>query len=189
MLLISNTFWFLDHKKEQKRNETIQSELTKFKGESIRLENEVSQLTGDYDQLYKEKNGQANEKLLSVANELFSYLYDYDTSKKNDSIADRKKKAAKLTTESALNTLFPRDADQGAYTVTSVSKIEGNEGKPEVYLMSSDDKEIQALILVTYSVSIAGSEKIDGSNMFKAKFNPKNQEFIEMKNLGQISIP
>lgn len=186
LVLSSNLFWVMDRQKDQKKMDTLQTELTKVKGNSLHLENEVEKLSSEYDQLYQEKNGQAKEHLLAVANELFSYTSEYDTSKKEDSIANRKKKAEKLTTKAALETLFPKDADKGVSTITSVSRIEGNEGKPEVYLMSSDEKEVKALILVQYSISIAGSEKIEGSSMYKTTFDPRTQLFTEIKNLGEV---
>lgn len=186
LVLSSNLFWIMDRQKGQKKMDTLQTELTKVKGNSLHLENEVEKLSTEYDQLYQEKNGQANEHLLAAANELFSYTSEYDTSKKEDSIANRKKKAEKLTTRAALETLFPKDTDKGVSTITSVSKIEGNEGKPEVYLMSSDEKEVKALILVQYSISIAGSEKIEGSSMYKTTFDPRTQLFTEIKNLGEV---
>lgn len=188
LLLLSNLFWYMDRQKEQKKMAVLQTELTKVKGESLNLENESEKLSSDYDQLYKEKNGQAKKNLLEAANKLFSYTSEYDTAKKEDSIASRKKKAEKLTTNAALDTLFPKDADKGVSTITSVSKIEGNDGKPEVYLMSSDEKEVKALILVQYSVSIAGSEKIEGSTMYKTTFDPRIQQFTEIKNLGEVQL-
>lgn len=182
LVLSSNLFWVMDRQKDQKKMDTLQTELTKVKGNSLHLE----KLSSEYDQLYQEKNGQAKEHLLAAANELFSYTSEYDTSKKGDSIANRKKKAEKLTTKAALETLFPKDADKGVSTITSVSRIEGNEGKPEVYLMSSDEKEVKALVLVQYSISIAGSEKIEGSSMYKTTFDPRTQLFTEIKNLGEV---
>lgn len=186
LVLSSNLFWVMDRQKDQKKMDTLQTELTKVKGNSLHLENEVEKLSSEYDQLYQEKNGQAKEHLLAAANELFSYTSKYDTSKKEDSIANRKKKAEKLTTKAALETLFPKDAHKGVSTITSVSRIEGNEGKPEVYLMSSDEKDVKALILVKYSISIAGSEKIEGSSMYKTTFDPRTQLFTEIKNLGEV---
>lgn len=92
LVLSSNLFWVMDRQKDQKKMDTLQTELTKVKGNSLHLENEVEKLSSEYDQLYQEKNGQAKEHLLAVANELFSYTSEYDTSKKEDSIANRKRK-------------------------------------------------------------------------------------------------
>lgn len=188
LILLSNLFWYTECQKDQEKIDSLQTELTKVKGESLHLENVSKKLSSDYDQLYKEKNGQAKENLLAAANELFSYTSDYDTRKKEDSIANRKKKAEKLTTDAALETLFPKDADKGVSTITSVSKIEGHGGKPEVYLMSSDEKEVKALVLVQYSISIAGSDKIEGSTMYKTTFDSRTQQFTEIKNLGEVQL-
>lgn len=137
----------------------------------------------------QEKNGQANERLLKASKELFSYVSNYDTAKKEDSIANCKKKAEKLTNVSALEAIFPKDADEGVSTVTAVSQIEGNGGAPEVYLLSSDSKEVQALVIVKYGVSIAGSEKIIGTNMYRVKFDQPTKKFVSIENLGEVNLP
>ena len=188
VVLLSNLFWYKEHQKGQKKMASLQTEVTKVAGEALQLESESEKLSREYDQLYKEKNGQAKEDLLAAANELFAYISEYDTSKKEDSIANRKRKAEKLATRAAIETLFPKDADKGVSTVTSVSKIEGNDGKPEVYLMSSDEREIQALVLVQYSISIAGSDKIEGSTMYKTTFDPPTKQFTEIKNLDEVQL-
>ena len=55
--------------------------------------------------------------------------------------------------------------------------------------MSSDEKNLTAMVLVNYSLSIAGSEKQEGKFLYKIVFDPAVKQVIEIKNIGEISIP
>jgi len=64
-------------------------------------------LDSKYNELYKQKNDNANEQLLKATNDVFSSLFDYDTTK--DSIKDRREKASKFTTEEALEVIIDNE--------------------------------------------------------------------------------
>lgn len=72
----------------------------------VTLTKENKALDSKYNELYKQKNDNANEQLLKATNVVFSSLFDYDT--KKDSIKDRREKASKFTTEEALEAIYPK---------------------------------------------------------------------------------
>lgn len=187
LLLLTGMFTLLNdnHEKAQSIKE-LQQQNTSLKGNESKLSMKYTQLSEQYDALNKEKNGSANEGLLTATNELFKNVYNYDTSKKTDSVVSRKENSKQFANAATLDLLFSKDADKLTPTVTTVSKLEST---PEVYRMSSDEKNLTALVLVNYSLSIAGSEKQDGSFMYKMTFDPALKQITAIKNVGEIRIP
>lgn len=186
LLVVTNVYWFNNSRNDSSSIESLQKEHNKIKGDALSLESELEKVSSDYDELYKEKNGQANEKLTNAARDLFSLVFSYDTGEKEDNVTNRKKKASDLTEQAALNALFPSDDDKWTATVRTVSELDGD---PEVYFVPSDQPKTEALILVGFSNSIAGSEKIKGTNMYKVSFDQTSQKFVSIKNLGILNIP
>lgn len=178
--------WNNDRQKNENKINALEKTISQQKKEKEELTGQIDQLTKEYDSLYKEKNGLANDRLLTATNKLFSAVSEYDTSKEQDSIHERKNRAAEVADATALEGIFPKDADKGAATVTTISKLEKT---PEVYLLSSDDKEVRALVWTDYSVSIAGSEKQEGTNLYKVAFNQLTQKFVSIENLGSVKTP
>ena len=105
--------------------------------------------------------------------------------KEEDSIEKRKQESVQYATNQALNGLFPKNATNSVASVSTVSKMEK---EPEVYIMSSDDKEVRALVVISYSVSIAGSEAQKGTFMYKVTFEPQQEKFTSIKNLGEVNL-
>lgn len=178
--------WNKDRQKNENKISTLETTISQQKQEKNELTGEIDRLTKEYDSLYKEKNGLANDRLLIATNKLFSAVSEYDTSKEQDSILERKNRAAEVADATALEGIFPKDADKGAATVTTISKLEKT---PEVYLLSSDDKEVRALVWTDYSISIADSEKQKGTNLYKVTFNQLTQKFVSIENLGSVKTP
>lgn len=55
--------------------------------------------------------------------------------------------------------------------------------------MASEKQEIKALVMVEYSVTIAGSNAQKGTFMYKVSFDPTAKQFTSVKNLGEIHVP
>ncbi|EOH86324.1 hypothetical protein [Enterococcus pallens] len=185
-LLISAFSWVNDSQKKVQTIKELKQENASLKAKDTKLSIQYTQLSEQYDTLNKEKNGSANESLLTTTNELFKAVYNYDTEKKSDSVAARKEKAKPYANSSTLDALFSKDPEKLTTTVTTVSKLEGD---PEVYRMSSDEMNLTAMVLVKYSLSIAGSEKQESEFMYKIVFDPTLKQVTEVKNIGQVMIP
>lgn len=188
-LLIVLTGMFTLVNTNQKNSQTIeelQEETTHLKSQNTKLSSKYTQLSEQYDLLNKEKNGSANKALLTATKELFQLVYSYDTGKKAESVAARKEKAKPYANTSTLDTLFSKDPEKLTPTVSTISILEG---EPEVYRMSSNAKELTAMVLVNYSLSIAESEKQEGKFMYQIVFDPMHKQVTGLKNIGEISIP
>ncbi|MDA9469894.1 hypothetical protein [Enterococcus sp. 5H] len=172
---------------QRQKNELLDQKETihMYEEKQKKAEEEVAELTNQVEKLYVERNGTANEQLEIATKELFSMVYNYRTDREEDSVKERKNKARTLTSEKALNSLFPEDAETIVPSISTVSVLEGT---PEIYLMPSNEKELTALIVVPYSVSIAGSEKQTGTFMYKAIFNPERNQFTQIENVGSVPI-
>lgn len=173
-----------DNRKKAQNIQTLQQETERLKINDTKLSKKYVQLSEQYDALNKEKNGSANESLLTTTNELFRLVYTYDTEKNSDSVAARKEKSKPYANASTLDNLFSKDPENLPSTVTTISKLKG---EPEVYRMSSDDENLTALVLVNYSLSIARSEKRESQFMYKIVFNPSLKQVTEIKNIGEIT--
>lgn len=191
ILLMSSTLFLMfssinDNREKDQNLKDLQQENVSLKSNVAKLSTKYNQLTEQYNSLNKEKNGSANESLLTTTNELFKTVYSYDTQKDSDSVAARKEKAKPYANTSTLDALFSKDPDKLTSTVTTVSKLEG---EPEVYRMSSDEKSLTALVLINYSLTIAGSEKHDGKFMYKVVFDPTLKQITDVENIGEVNVP
>lgn len=97
-----------------------------------------------------------------------------------------KKQTQSLAEPAAVEALFPKDADKGVATVSTVSAFDN---PPEVYLLSSDDKEVKALVWIDYSVSFAEGESQKGTILYKVQFNQMTEKFESVQNLGTVNTP
>lgn len=163
-------------------NEKLQA----HKKNEVELNEELAALTVNYEDLFKEKNSYANDVLVEKANDLFSLVFEYDSSKKEDSIAKRKQAAAKIATDAAVNELFPADAAEGGSSVNTVSKLKK---EPEVFVSAHSDDNISALVMIEYSVSIADSEDLSGNLMYKVSYNNLEKKITAIVNIGEVRIP
>lgn len=188
-VVILVTFAFVWNKEKQKSEQEISAlkeEVLLQESNKKELNQEIEKITKQYENLYKEKHGLANEKLLNASEKLFSNVVVYDTEKKEDSISERKKRTQALAEPAAVEALFPKDADKGVATVSTVSDFEN---PPEVYLLSSDDKEVKALVWIDYSVSFAEGESQKGTILYKVQFNQMTEKFESVQNLGTVNTP
>ena len=117
-------------------------------------------------------------------NALFSLLFDYDFSNKEQTVAKRKEKATVYATEQGLSGVFPRDADKVVPSVVTVSQLDK---APEIYRTTQKDtgKEKTALVRLEYSVRIAGSQTQRGNFIYKVTFNEESKKFTTIENLGE----
>ncbi|MGL9757233.1 hypothetical protein [Enterococcus sp. DIV2324] len=171
--------------KDTKKIEALQKENQLLKQKESDVVETNQQLTDQLDTLNTEKNGTANDALTDSARDLFSTAFDYCTERKEDSVKNRKEKALKIATEKAVDGLFPKDAASGNPSVKTTSRLKGD---PEVYLMPSNDKQLTALVIVHYAVSIADSEDQTGSFMYKVKYDSTENRFTSIENAGVVTI-
>lgn len=184
-LMVVGVSWYSQTNTDKQKIERLEKKVkTLSKGESD-VKKEYRQLWDDYEELYTEKNGTANDALLKTTSELFTTVFSYRSEKEEDSVANRKKRGEEYATNQALNGVFPKDATDAVASVSTVSKLTE---EPEVYIMSSNDKEIKALVVLSYSVSIAGSEAQKGTFMYKISFNPQQNKITSTKNLGELNL-
>ena len=178
--------WNQEKQKNEQEISALKAEILLQESNKKELNQEIEKITNQYDNLYKEKHGLANEKLLKASEKLFSNVVVYDTEKKEDSISERKKRTQSLAEPAAVEALFPKDADKGVATVSTVSAFDN---PPEVYLLSSDDKEVKALVWIDYSVSFAEGESQKGTILYKVQFNQMTEKFESVQNLGTVNTP
>src|SRR5574337_824149 len=145
------------------------------------LTKENKALVSKYNELYKQKNDNANEQLLKATNVVFSSLFDYDT--KKDSIKDRREKASKFTTEEALEAILPKEATTYNASVKSVSKIKG---KPQVYFEPSSDKKQKVLVIIDNEIVIDNNYPTEAKWQYEATFDTDKNVFVELKMLGEL---
>ena len=138
-------------------------------------------LDSKYNELYKQKNDNANEQLLKATNDVFSSLFDYDTTK--DSIKDRREKASKFTTEEALEAILPKEATTYNASVKSVSKIKG---KPQVYFEPSSDKKQKVLVIIDNEIVIDNNYPTEAKWQYEGTFDTDKNVFVELKMLGEL---
>ncbi|OTO77410.1 MULTISPECIES: hypothetical protein [unclassified Enterococcus] len=187
VFLLTAMFALLNDTHEKSKSiKLLKQDNANLKSNVADLSNKYTQLSEQYDALNREKNGSANESLLNTTNELFKMVYTYDTVKKSDSVAARKEKAKSYANASTLDALFSKEPEKLLSTVTTVSKMEGI---PEVYRMSSDEKNLTAMVLINYSFSIAGSDKQESKFMYRIVFDPALNKVTEVKNIGEVNIP
>lgn len=186
ILIVAIGIGFSSSQKENKQTiDRLEKKVKTLSEGETSVKKEYRQLWDDYEKLYTEKNGTANESLLTSTNELFSKVFSYRSEKEEDSIEKRKQESVQYATNQALNGLFPKNATDSVASVSTVSKMDK---EPEVYIMSSDNKEIRALVVISYSVSIAGSEAQKGTFMYKVTFEPQQGKFTHIKNLGEVNL-
>jgi hypothetical protein len=138
-------------------------------------------LDSKYNELYKQKNDNANEQLLKATNDVFSSLFDYDTTK--DSIKDRREKASKFTTEEALEAILPKEATTYNASVKSVSKIKG---KPQVYFEPSSDKKQKVLVIIDNEIVIDNNYPTEAKWQYEGTFDTEKNIFVQLKMLGEL---
>lgn len=186
LLIVGGYGAYSNHQADTKKLSNLQEKIEKQTEKEEESNKNIDQLSQQLNILYTEKNGTANESLTSTTKELFSTVYNYRTDREEDSVKARKTKAAKYATETALNGIFPKDADKAVASISTVSRMVDD---PEIYLMPTNEKELTALIVIHYAVSIAGSKEQTGTFMYKAGFDPEAIKFTEVTNVGEVNIP
>lgn len=139
-------------------------------------------LDSKYNELYEQKNGNANQQLVLATNGVFSSLFDYDT--KKISIADRREKASQFTTNEALEAIFPKQKNAYNASVQTISKLKE---QPQIFYAPTNDKTQKVLIIVENEVTIQGSDKIGAKFMYQAEFDPIANKFLSLKNAGTLN--
>jgi len=167
---------------EEKQHQTETKKLTE---KEARTNERMKQLSDQYDKLFAEKNGTENEVLLAATKTLFSAVYTYDTSDKKQSVFHRKNEASKVANDSALEALFPKDADTITASVTTVSTLDH---APECYIMSANDREVKALVVVKNTIKIAEGDQLTDSYIYKIIYDASRNQFVEIVSLGNIKL-
>lgn len=162
-----------------------QTELSNVKEINKQLSDRTAELSTQYDRLYAEKNGTKNQDLLSASKKLFEAVYNYDTENKKQSVYHRKQKASEFADNNALDSLFPKDAETIVPSVTTVSTLDND---PECYVMSSDSRDVKALVVVKNTLTIAGGEDMSDSFIYKVTFDASKNQFTEIISLGNIKL-
>lgn len=139
-------------------------------------------LDSKYNELYEQKNGNANQQLVLATNGVFSSLFDYDT--KKISIADRREKASQFTTDEALEAIFPKQKKAYNASVQTISKLKE---QPQIFYAPTNNKTQKVLIIVENEVTIQGSDKIGAKFMYQAEFDPITNKFVSLKNAGTLN--
>lgn len=139
-------------------------------------------LDSKYNELYEQKNGNANQQLVLATNGVFSSLFDYDT--KKISIADRREKASQFTTNEALEAIFPKQKNAYNASVQTISKLKE---QPQIFYAPTNSKTQKVLIIVENEVTIQGSDKIGAKFMYQAEFDPVKNQFVSLKNAGTLN--
>lgn len=184
VILVLGGFWVVSERQEQGREiQRYQQELAKQKETLVENEQRLEKFSKQTETAPKETN---NEGLITATSHLFSAVFDYHSDREKESVKARKEQASAYANQQALNGLFPKDADTIPPSVTTVSRLER---EPEVYVMASEKQEIKALVMVEYSVTIAGSNAQKGTFMYKVSFDPTAKQFTSVKNLGEIHVP
>ncbi|OTO02236.1 hypothetical protein [Enterococcus sp. 5B3_DIV0040] len=184
ILLVLGGFWFVSERKEQGREiQRYQQALAKQKETLVETEQRLEKFSKQTETKPKETS---NEGLVTATSQLFSAVFDYHSDREKESVKARKEQASAFANQQALNGLFPKDADTITPSVITVSRLER---EPEIYVMASEKQEIKALVLVEYSVTIAGSNAQKGTFMYKVSFDPIAKQFTAVKNLGDIHVP
>ncbi|HAP9673205.1 TPA: hypothetical protein IWK89_000801 [Enterococcus faecium] len=184
VILVLGGFWVVSERQEQGREiQRYQQELAKQKETLVENEQRLEKFSKQTETAPKETN---NEGLITATSQLFSAVFDYHSDREKESVKARKEQASAYANQQALNGLFPKDADTITPSVTTVSRLER---EPEVYVMASEKQEIKALVMVEYSVTIAGSNAQKGTFMYKVSFDPTAKQFTSVKNLGEIHVP
>lgn len=146
------------------------------------LTKQNKELHNKYNELYEQKNGNANEQLVLATKGVFSSIFNYDT--KKDTIKDRRENASKFTTEEALETIFPKEATSYNASVQTVSKLKG---EPQIFYAPTNDKKQKVLIVVDNAITIAGSDPQEATFMYRAEFDPVKNQFVSLKNAGTLN--
>lgn len=184
VILVLGGFWVVSERQEQGREiQRYQQELAKQKETLVENEQRLEKFSKQTETAPKETN---NEGLITATSHLFSAVFDYHSDREKESVKARKEQASAYANQQALNGLFPKDADTITPSVTTVSRLER---EPEIYVMASEKQEIKALVMVEYSVTIAGSNAQKGTFMYKVSFDPTAKQFTSVKNLGEIHVP
>ncbi|WP_368264629.1 hypothetical protein [Enterococcus innesii] len=169
--------------------EGIQEQLANEKEKNAKLQEELEQEKQKYEDLNRETYGPEKQALYQAIDETFSLICDYDTTKREDSVANRKKKLEQWVTSTGINDLFPNDADQGEYSVETRSYLSE---EPEVYLMTDMRKvtngKLLALVMVRFEFSVAGSDAQKGHALYKVIFDRKERKLADLDNLGDIDV-
>lgn len=187
VLIVIGGFWLYTEKNQRTTEiDNLKQALVKQKKLTAKKATAAEKVTKQYDVLYQEKSGNSNEDLVSAAKGLFSTIYEYKSDTKEGLVQTRKDAASKYAEAKALETLFPKGSEKSTSSVTSVSQLEKD---PEVYLMATASKEQSALVMIHYSVSIAGSEKQKGTFMYKVIFDVPSKKFIAIQNIGDVDVP
>ncbi|EPH75341.1 hypothetical protein D929_00824 [Enterococcus faecalis 02-MB-P-10] len=170
-----------------------EKELTQLKEKEVQVtkekqavEQQLEQRTQELTNERKKQTHQTQKTVTKTAKSLFSTAFDYQSDKASDSIKKRKEKATQWANEEVVNQLFPKDADQAKPSVQTVSTLEQT---PHVYLQEVEKATDPqpALVTVSYSVTIAGSDKQTGSFLYRVVFDPQSQTFTQLRNLGAIN--
>lgn len=139
-------------------------------------------LDSKYNELYEQKNGNANKQLVLATKGVFSSIFNYDT--KKDTIKDRREKASKFTTGQALESIFPKETTSYSASVQTISKLKDD---PQIFYAPTNEQNQKVLIIVDNAITIAGSDPQEATFMYHAEFDPVKNQFVSLKNAGTLN--
>ncbi len=129
-----------------------------------------------------EKEDPVNEPLTKAVNALFSLLFDYDSSNKEQTVAKRKEKATVYATEQGLSGYLPRDADKVVPSVVTVSQLDK---APEIYRTKKRYGKRKNSIGPTRIFSSNRRKQANVAILFiRVTFNEESKKFTTIESLG-----
>ena len=185
VILLLGTSLYNQQQKRDNEEKQYRTEIKKLTEKNDSANERIKQLSDQFDKLYAEKKGTENKSLLTATEKLFSAVYDYDTSDQKQSVFHRKNEASKVANDSALEALFPKNADTITPSVTTVSRLDN---APECFIMSSNDREVKALIVVKNTIKIADGEQLTDSYIYRVIYDASRNQFVEIVSLGNIKL-
>lgn len=180
----TSSYLFIQNNHNKELAAKSETELKSQKEKNTSTEDDLETITKRYQDLYKEKNGTANEKLTSACKTLFTAIYKYDSTSSEGTVEKRKKSVQNIADEEVVNTLFPQDAEDTVPSVDISSQLSEN---PKVYMQVSDSNQLEALVLVKYKVSIADSDDSSGTYLYKINYDQFRDKFSSLENLGEMN--
>lgn len=184
IILAGLSFYFFHKQQNMKDKVTDYSVEIQDKNDQIsKLKNENTELSKKYQTIFTEKNGSANDNLLDSVNEFFKSIYDYNSSNENDSVKNRRDKALQFSTDAALETVLPKNAENTTPSVTTISTLKDC----KVYIESTNSDSIGALVLTQFSTQIGSATPTVNQYMYKIVFDATTNKIDSIENIGETA--
>lgn len=181
VLIISSVFLFFQVKERDLTITKLNNQLSNLVAASDKSNEKLQDFASKYQSVYQEKNGTSNQKLLETTTKFFDLVYTYNSDDVKG-LNSRKEEASNIVSTSVLNQFFQQNVKP---SVKVSSKLVN---APEVYLESTNNSTIKALVLVNYEVLLDGStNKTNTHYLYKVEYDSVNNKLIYVGNLGETS--